>query len=44
MDAIDRLKAYRDNLKKRGKLLEAQAVERCIELVKSSGKSLKAPS
>lgn len=33
---VDRLKAYRTALKKRGKLMEAQAVDRCIEIV--SGK------
>lgn len=41
---IDRLKAYRDTLKKNGKLLEARAVERCIEIAKRSDKPLGADS
>jgi hypothetical protein len=31
-DHIKRMEAYRDSLKKQGRLLEARAVERCILL------------
>lgn len=36
MTTLDRLKAYKTFLKARGKLKEAQAVQRCIEIVKDS--------
>ena len=38
--AMERLKAYRQHLKARGKLKEAEAVQRCIEIVKSSPQAL----
>lgn len=34
--AIERLKKYRDFLKRAGKIKEAQVVERCILIVKTS--------
>lgn len=34
---IKRMEAYRDHLKKNGKLMEARAVERCIALAKEYG-------
>lgn len=38
MTTLDRLKAYRASLKKAGKLIEARAVDRCIEIVKLNQK------
>ena len=39
---IDRLKAYRARLIKAGRLIEARAVARCIDLVKMESKPPKA--
>ena len=36
---IDRLKAYRARLLKAGRLLEARAVDRCIEIAAASSES-----
>lgn len=34
---IKRMQAYRDRLKKKGKLMEVRAVERCIQLAREYG-------
>ena len=38
-DMIDKLVAYRKHLRAAGRLLEARAVTRCIQLIKESQKS-----
>ena len=42
-EAIAKLQAYRAQLKKQGRLIEARAVEHCLCLLRASGNKLDKP-